>query len=370
MKKRILALFLCLLMAFSLVACGGGGDPSTDSGTTSESSAGSNTDTEDQSTVQYSVWEPSLEHKIIACDIRNHSIVVFDLNTCDGNMKNLTKDAAVVWEWDADEDARCKNPTKISYSISGVRYRYSEYYKKDVVVACANFGWVGIIDYEACKLLWESTDPTLEGAHSVELLPNGDVVVGVSGKSGKVAYFSVASGKKNAISYVSSPQNHGVFWDPEKQCIWALENDGAFKVVVENMGENAKLVRKNALMATFSGDGGGHAFAPVAGEPGKYWASGGRALWIFDTKTMKMTKSASFQSGAIKGNCSFADGTVVQAIAGLGNTKYSFGSNGFRIYTKKMVTSGNTESPKYSSVDVTFLDREFYKVQTFTKNYQ
>lgn len=380
MKKRILSLFLCVLMSFTFVACGDGEDPGSDSfGTNSseqsvkpgsgvKTDTDSDGDTEDEKKVGY---DPSLEHKFIACDILSHGIVVFDLNACDGDWKKLTDDSvAVVWEWDPEEDPKCKYSSNISYSISGVRYRYSEYYKKDVVVACANFGWVGIIDYETRSVIWESNDPVLAGAHSVEMLPNGDLVVGISGKAGKVAYFPVSAGISRHVSSISSPQCHGVFWDPGNECVWVLEDNGVYAAVIMNLGKlSGEIMRVDRSGSLFGNNSkGGHAFSPVAGQPGKYWASSAGALWQFDAESETMYTNyplnGALSHGAIKGVCSFADGTVVETIGQLGKHDYSFGSAGFLIVTQ------DRETQEIVSKYIYFDHREFYKVQSFTKDYQ
>ncbi len=373
--KKIFCLFLCLLMALSLVACGETGEPTTGGSDTSVQGGtdGGNTDTSgDSGDVELKGYDESIEHKIVACDIRNHGIVVFDLDAVGGDPERLTEDAAVIWEWDAEEDPNCTGVAKIQTSISGVRYRYSEYYKKDVIVACATYGWVGIIDYETRTVLWESTAPILNGVHSVEMLPNGDVVAGVSSNPGAVVYFAVSAGIKDPVHSIDSLWCHGVCWDPENECLWVLENYGVYQALIQNMGtENAKLVRISGSGANFVGDGGGHAFAPVLGEPGKYWASAGSALWKFDTETETMTKASKLLSkGSIKGVCSFSDGTVVESIAGLCKTnEREFGSDGLRVILKELNT-GKVSSVKDVEYIVHFPAREFYKVQAFTKDYQ
>ena len=376
MKKRILALLLLIVLAFSLVACGETGEPTvggsdvssqvgTDSGITDTSS-------DDSQEEELQGYDKSIEHKFIACDIRNHGIVVFDLDAVGGDPMKLNEDSAVIWEWDAEEDPNCIGVSKIQTSISGVRFRYSDYYKKDVIVACATYGWVGIIDYETRHVLWESTASILSGVHSVEMLPNGDVVAGVSADPGALVYFAVSAEIDEPVHSIDSLWCHGVCWDPENECLWVLENYGAYQAFIQNVGtENAKLVRISGSGANFTGDGGGHAFAPVGGEPGKYWASAGKGLWKFDTETETMTKASKLLSkGSIKGICSFSDGTVVESIAGLCKTnEKEFGSDGFRVIIPEL-TSGKVAVLKDVEYIVPFANREFYKVQAFTKNYQ
>ena len=403
--RRMLAMVLCFVLAGVLVACGetgGSGDgASTQTEVVTESetstvtsgegvtdsdsdktSSGTQTETDDgqsesssetkeeDETKDVQIFNPEIEHKFIANDIINFSLVVFDLNLCEGDFTKLSDESCVVWEWKSREDPNCKYANKIIRSISGVKFRYSEYYKRDVVIACANFGWVGVIDYDNCSLLWECALPV--GPHSVEMLPNGDVVVGSADGEGALIYFPLSAGITEPVHSIVSPSCHGVCWDPVKECLWVLEGPGIHACTVENPGTaEGKLVRVEGSGDTFSGDNGGHAFAPIGGEPGKYWASAGKALWRFDTDTQKITGvTGALSSSAIKGICSFSDRTVIESVAGLcGKNKYSWGSDGFRIITRELST-GKVKVPRDVVTVVPFRGREFYKIQAFDKNYQ
>ena len=351
-------------------------DESTDLVTDSESDVSTDSDQETDSSesektedLTYDVFTETVDHKFITTDIINFSIVVYDLNLCEGDFSKLADDSAIIWEWKSREDPNCHYANKIIRSISGVKFRYSAYYKRDVVIACANFGWVGVIDYENCRLLWECELPV--GPHSVEMLPNGDVVVGSADGDGAVFYIPLSAGAVAPTHSIVSPSCHGVCWDPQAECLWVLEKEGVFACIVQNPGTlDGTLVRVEGVGAKFSADSGGHAFSPIAGEPGKYWVSA-RKLWIFDSGEGTLTLADEVLiTGAIKGVCSFNDKTVIVANAGLcGNNVYSWGSDGFRIITRE--PSGGVETePKYKVTVVPISGREFYKIQAFTKDYQ
>lgn len=377
--KRILTLLLCLVLTLGLFACGK--DAVTDSGsgnsdTADVSDTEGNTDTSSEKTEddqpKYVLFDPEAEHKFIGTDIINFSLVVYDLNLCDGDFQALADDdSCIIWEWKSREDPNCKLASKIIRSISGVKFRYSAYWKRDVVVACANFGWVGVIDYDACKLLWECQLPT--GPHSVEMLPNGDVVVGSADGEGALIYFPLSAGITTSVHSIVSPSCHGVCWDPQAECLRVLGQDGVYSCIVENAGTaQGKLVKIEGSDCNFTGDRGGHAFTPVAGQPGVYWASAGK-LWKYDSKTNTFSAAKSnLISGAIKGICSYEDNTVILSIAGLNkNNKYSWGSDGFRIFTRVM-SEGRVKQPVDKVVNVVFKNqvREYYKIFPFTKDYQ
>ncbi len=377
MKKRVLALVFCLAITFSLFACGEGKSSFTDDvgGNTSvvfpqisqnpNKNTDKNTDTPGQDEAMG--YDPSVDHKFIACDIVNHSVVVFDLNACDGDFQKLKDDdVAVVWEWDSDEDPNCK--IKPGYGIDSAKYRYSPYYKKDVIIACSSGGGAWVVDYEEKTVLWEARIGG--GPHSIEMLPNGDIVVAGTSGNGKLAYVPLSAGIKKPVHTIESLSCHGVSWDPVNECLWVLEAYGVKAVAVLNEGtKDAKLVRIERSGAPFGGSvGGGHAFSPVIGQPGKYWASSGNALWQFDSETETMYSNYPLNvfltTSGIKGVCSFADGTVIETVAGIGNEDKDWSSNGFLIVTQ------DTETKEVNSEYVIFDHRDFYKVQPFTKDYQ
>ncbi len=379
MKKRILALFLLVVLALSLVACGGDPvDPNTGVDSNVPVSSGNGdadsdtSDKEDDNKVEG--YDPSIEHKFLACDILTHGIVVFDLNACEGDWQNLTDDKkVVVWEWIPENDPNLST-TGPGVGIDSAKYRYSPVYEKDVIIACSSNGWCGIIDYEAKTLLWEYVLD--KGPHSVEMLPNGDLMVATSEDPGALTYFALSADIDEPVDSIPSLYCHGVSWDPENECLWVLEDRGVYQVFIKNMGtENGKIVRIGGFADQFDGkEAGGHALAPVAGQPGTYWVSSGSQLWQFSVEdedlTNKFPRYNDLTQANIKGICSFSDGTVVQSVAGLcGSSSQVWSSDGLRIITREL-TPGKVQTLKDVVTIVPFNHRDFYKIQAFTKEYQ
>ena len=311
--------------------------------------------------------------KFLATDITQHRIVVYDLDACKGDYSKLTDDwVSVVWEWDAEDDPNrtAYNP---GYGLDSAKLRYSPYYKKYVVVACSSNGWVGVIDYEYSTVLWNTR--LVSGPHSVEMLPNGDLVVAISSSGNNISYIPLSAGITEVVSTIPSPGAHGICWDPQKQCLWALENDSVYQVKVENMGtKNAKLVRVEGKGIKIK-NGGGHVLTPVYGSPGKYYVAAGSKIYLFDTDAMTLTenfpRAGSIQSKKdTKGICAFADGTVV--ICGVkitnGTSTYNWSCDAFRIIEKGAAADGSQD--KITDVTFNVKDREFYKIQPLTLNYQ
>lgn len=347
---------------------GGNSDNSTNSDTPLWSDTNSdNSNTQDSSDDSSSDSDSGSENvditagrKFLATDITNYGIVIYDLDACKGDYKKLTDDnVSVFWEWtySGDPNGRLKGP---NVGIDSAKLRYSDHYKRDVVIACSSYGWAGVIDYETCTLLWECDASDLAGAHSLEMLPNGDLVVGTS-SSNKLVYIPLSAGIETPTHSIGTYSTHGVSWDPTNNCLWVLDYKEVYAVKVENPGPNGKL--KVVDGSVVSGFVGGHAFSPVAGSPGKYWIGAGGDVFQFDTKTKKIEKESDIlQQYGVKGIASFADGTVVLTGYKIGGkpTK-TWSSDGFRIVTK---------DGKSVTVPFDTNHREFYKVQPFTRDYQ
>ena len=242
------------------------------------------------------------------------------------------------------------------------------------MIACSSSGWAGVIDYEAKSLLWEYRIGS--GPHSIEMLPNGDVVVGCSSDPGALVYVPLSAGITEPVSSIPSLYCHGVSWDPQNELLWVLENYGVYAAIVLDEGtENGKLVRIGKSGDVFdNGEGGGHAFSPVYGQPGKYWASSGSKLWIFDAETEELDcwfdRYPYLSLKNIKGIASFPDGTVVQTVAGLcGKDTKGWSSDGLRVTVRYVDENGDLKD-RVTKVAFDPLHREFYKVQPFTKDYQ
>ena len=389
MLKKVLALLFACVLLLSFAACGPAGedpqnpDPGsagTDSAAGTDASSGSESDKDEDKEEKPILYDEDMEHKFLATDITNHSIVLYDLNLANGVYENLKGDSCIVWEWDADEDPNCKiNPGK---GIDAAKYRYSPYYEKDVIIACSSGGGAYVIDFEEKTVLWEYNIGT--GPHSIEMMPNGDVVVACSGGAteGKVAYVPLSTGETKPSSTIHSPSGHGVMYDPENECLWVLEFEQIYSCIVKNYGtKNATLVRVTGSGYDFGRnkqDTSGHVLSPVYGQPGKYWVAGGK-LWMFDSTTEEFTRSyshaATYSAKAadwMKGVAYFPDGTMIQTVPGSGGkTTTDWACGGFRITTLEM-SEGKVKTVKANVSEVLWepSDREWYKVHTFCKDYQ
>ena len=369
--KRVICLLLAALFCGTLLAACGGEE------TSSEGSAGTQTSVSDKTSDQkasdksVALYDPDMEHKIIVTDIQNEALFVLDLNLAN-DWSELTDPQLVIWEWKASEHTASCVP-----SLDEAKFRYSDYYKKDVIIATSSGGWVGVIDYETKNVLWE--ERFSKSPHSVEMLPNGDLAVAQSAgatANGELSYVPLSAGRKSISGRLKVASCHGVCWDPEKEFLWVLGDDGVIGVAVDGYGtRNAKPVVIDGVGAKFGGNQlGGHDLSPVFGTENKYWVTSHSGVWVFDANENTMNKRYSCQgaisASSVKGIAHFADNTMVQTVAP-GDTKDStndWSTRKLRVLTMGM-SSGKVSEPEVTASVVRFDEREFYKVHTFTKDY-
>jgi hypothetical protein len=256
-------------------------------------------------------------HPVIITDILNGEILVADLDKADPfAKKNL------IWQWSPSFQKGWGNVTtsQLKNAISGVKYRWSAYFETNVVLFTSSRNVVGMIEYPSGKCLWKAE--VKYSPHSIELLPNGDIVVASSGggtwEDGRLTYFAL-NGKGQ---YVKTTEHmlysaHGVAWDPENNVLWAsgFHAVEAYQMTTkQGQATLSKVAGKGATIA----DGSGHDLIPDY--------SNSDILWVTTNKTMmQFSKSKNaflneFPNSdylkrvtTVKGVAAFSDGVVAFA---------------------------------------------------------
>lgn len=195
--------------------------------------------------------EMETKHSVILTDIGNGRILVVDLD----KDEPLAKEN-VLWEWipSAEQGWQYTTQKTLKDALSGVKYRWSSYHGTNVVLFTASRGSVGMIEHPSGKCLWEAMVGV--SPHSIELLPNGDIVVvssgGGVGEKGRVHYLE----RTEDGAYVPTTElllygAHGLVWDPVDQILWAngsmelvaykLITDGSHRGLEQIPGKGTKL---------------------------------------------------------------------------------------------------------------------------------
>ncbi len=351
----------------------GGTHTATDTGTDTESSA---TSTTPPPATPMILFDASVDHKVIM-DNNAKEILVVDFDKGSSPEDWSLSSASVVWKWSTDDAAWASGSAKPkikgkTINMDSVKYRYSSYYKKDVIVFCGSSGWVGIVDYASKKLLFE--DNPGFGPHSVELLPNGDLVLACSdngGDKGQVLYYPLSAGQTKASSSVPLDSGHGICYDPQEDILWALGDAEIVGLKVKNSGRaTASLETVPGRGTSFNGAKGGHVISPIFGNPGCYWVSTSSRIWVFssrqNTVSPSLFKASYYTNGSVKGIAYFPDGTMIQTAHNQGGTG-TYRSASFRVLYR--VANGTKEEVK--SVMIPHIQNDqTYKVHVFTKDYQ
>lgn len=382
--KRIFALLLALTLCLGMTACGKGGESTGDAstgGTAANSDKTSGTENKDPGATEVKGFNPDMEHKIILGDVENLKLLIYDLNPVEGEWAELANETPV-WEWDPQTSEGCELGKISIRGFSDAKVRMLN--GKKVVIACNSAGWFGLIDYETKATIWENV--VRNGPHSIELTPKGDLVMIGSGGSadsgnGSMFYYPLSvSDSTVASSVVELYSGHGVQWDPDYECLWAVYGSGITAVKIEGEGtKTAKLKIQDGIGAEFGNeDKSGHDLAPVAGEPTKYWVTAEKYVWQFDTDELELTKAFSNSNQVsdknVKGVAHFSDGTFVTAVAGQGGnrgkaTTYEYSTYCLNVIAQRMST-GKVQALRTDKVQITFMDQEFYKVHSADPSYK
>lgn len=291
MKKliyRILAVICCLAMVVSFAGCGESG--------------------EENKTLE--------SHEVIVTDIANGRIVVANLDLDDPfATENL------IWEWVPTEALGWGDVTqeRLSRSISGVKYRWSENFKSNVVLFCTSRGVAGVVEYPSGKCLWKTTVTGIS-PHSIEMMPNGDIAVTTSGsgdwEAGLIHYYQLGDdGNYNLTSEVPLNGGHGLLWDPDNEVLWAL-GFPTLEAYSPEVGSDGKVaLHRVEGWGCDVPDGTGHDLMPDCSNPDILWFTDNVSILQYSKSQNKMLKEFDNSKKlkmmpTVKGVTSFSDGVV------------------------------------------------------------
>ena len=250
----------------------------------------------------------SMRHPVILTDIRQGRILVVDIDEKDPLAQPL-------WEWYPTQAQGWKTTRdSLKEALSEVKVRRSACHDSTVVLFCSSRGNVGMVAYPQGKCLWE--DMVGVSPHAIELLPNGDIVVGASGggvgEKGAVHYLQLQPDG----TYVQTEAHplygaHGLVWDPERQYLWA---SGTHDVVAFTLGENGLIPVEGA--GTVIPCGYGHDLMQDLSDPNILWVSPSPVVYQFRKDENRLVTQ--FRDCDVihpllraKGIASFPDGVVV-----------------------------------------------------------
>ncbi len=365
---RWLAAVFCLCILFSFAGC----TPDVpDPGSDSEGSVATGTDTDTDTGIISSsdleedkgpvgLPENGTEHLLMVTDIKKGRILVLDLNA----EYPLDPDA-LVWEWAASTARGWKYPELCRVGLDDAKLRWSEYYQKYVVIITSSSGWAGIADYETRECLWETK--VSSGPHSIEMLPNGDIVVACSGDTGHLRYYSITEGRNwKMVQDVELASAHGVLWDPQQQVLWALGHSRLNAYTVAENGD-VRLTQVEGKGASLSSYGAnGHDLSADYADSDRLWISTGDRIVQFSKSQNRILSEFEdsvllYSQTNVKGISNFPDGTKVYC-RGTG-VQYDWATDTFHVVAK-------VENGRMKRFPFRFTNRTVYKVRSFLAEYQ
>lgn len=360
--KKLLSFLLILVLILGTVACGATEEVPSSEGNSAELPTDTDTDTEISASTEEKEWEPLkvMDDKVLVSDYRNKKIIVYDLSLVgdDGDLNG-----AEVWVLEN------------AYSAS-VKYRENTVYG-DVILHAANYD-ASIVDYNTKQVVWEAPGVAGWGVHSIEILPSGNIVT-AGATDGILRMFNAANcvfkgDEMSYVDYPGLPSAHGVLWDPEYECLWALgANELVAYEVIDNEDGTQSLRKIGGMGAKLPTGGlGGHDLAADLQDSRYLWITSSKVL-RFDkeegTFTERYPNSSKLNKGNVKGFGNNLNGNFIYTQAkaedqnwvNAGKESYAtdtivfgFWKSESMFYLKKCVCEG----------------AEFYKARVFYGKYQ
>ncbi len=382
--KKLLSLLLLSVLLLSLCACGETEGPPTDtssgslsaSGTVSGNkntdkttdSEGKNTSSEKKDpvvTVEKDKLPTEESEMFLVCEQTKNQVVVFDMASYNGT--NL--DDNIVWNY------RPVGRGSAVKCMAGAKYR-SDTVFGNVVLMCAGGGYASMVTYPEKKELWEVSDSG-GNPHSVEILPDGNVLVASS--TGTIRLYHTSALVSDPDAKVTQALEyelagaHGLLWDPKYNCLWAIGDVELACYKVEGTGASAKLVKDTARTKRLP-DNWGHDLSADFTDSDKLWLTTGNFVYRFD-KT-----SATFEKNFP--NSTFLSRPYTKGFGNNrnGHTFYCMPNQGIgRAWNKSDFAEWCTDTINYAGTDSNgntvwkscVSERNaFYKVVTFYGKYQ
>ncbi|WP_190131517.1 DUF6528 family protein [Streptomyces mashuensis] len=150
---------------------------------------------------------------------------------------------------------------------------------KQYLLTTASGGLAAVVGYPDRTVYW-AADTGTGNAHSIELLPDGNVAVAAS-TGGFVRLYAASTGNR-ATRHVQVPLDgaHGVHYDPRTRLLWALGAQELLGLRVGGApdGPDLEVAERVALPSR-----NGHDLAPVFAAPGRFWVTTASAVYQYAT---------------------------------------------------------------------------------------
>ncbi|MCP4642562.1 MAG: hypothetical protein GY851_19110, partial [bacterium] len=218
------------------------------------------------------------EGAIICCEQAEARVLLLDVDA------DWNEEAEVLWSWSAkdcpDMSAR---QAKWFHCLTDAKWVLGGSH----VLVSASGGGVALIHMAKKR-------PVFFGyaggnTHSVEILPDG-AIVSASSTGGFLGLFSrkfekPADPRRPASKKVPMEDAHGLAWDHERECLWALGGNKLKRYRYNNNAETPDLEEEASFDLP---EQGGHDLFPVPGHAQLFLTMGD--TWVFDVASGGFTK--------------------------------------------------------------------------------
>lgn len=209
-------------------------------------------------------------------DHKIKKLVVYDIST-----GGLDLPGAEIWSWSPSSEFTCVGS---SQKYDELKLVYSTFYKGFVVLTTSSDGFCAIIDYATGGKIWEVMAASLS-PHSIELLPNGNVVIANS--NGNVRIYKSSQGSTDYVETELSSA-HGVIWDTELKVLWAL---GYNTICSYKIGGTAANPTFTLSTSTALPTNGGHDLAVDYADSNSLLFTTSHGAYKFNKTTKEITNS-------------------------------------------------------------------------------
>lgn len=304
-------------------------------------------------------------HHLALTDIQNARLFVLDLDSADP-----LSNEGIIWKWWPDPALGWKHGGDLRRGLCGVKLRWSPYFQSYVVLMTSSKDWAGIAEYPSGKCLWE--EKVVGCPHSIEMLPNGDLIVACSGSvewavKGCLKYYNISAGNGcRCTDMVLFPSAHGVLWDPNEQLIWALGHYQLVAYRVLDCGEHGPKLslvpNKGCALLTHTG----HSLSADYADADMLWITTEYGVYKFRKSTNEMLTEYPHSQQLhplikAKAVTSFSDGVI--AYCNYGDRSVSLFCNWFHVLRPQ--ADGASLTKQYVTED----GRLWYKIRNFSADY-
>jgi Family of unknown function (DUF6528) len=188
--------------------------------------------------------------------------------------------ATIRWRWRPSEANGLGHLTHAwgAPSDAKLRHRGDQAY----LLTSDSLGLAAVVPYPQGTGAYWAVDVTRQSnAHSIELLPDGNVAVAAS-RGGWVRVYTASQGA-GSTTYAEFPlvDGHGVYWDDARKLLWAL---GGSQLVALRVGGTPAAPVLTQVRTADLPTPDGHDLQPVARDPDRLWVSTDQEVYQYSIR--------------------------------------------------------------------------------------